>query len=593
MGGFLQSKTENRTRIHGQKRKFDDDSSDSYKELDSSIEGVLRTKDGGKFQINRNLLARQCPFFKALFGGNFGDGTDVLLRGIDSETLESILVYLYTGTIQLNEENATDILVASDYLLIDPLLQKSRSFVLKEMTTTNCVPLFLTVWRIEGLSILNNCHRFIVIHFEEFVSESEEIGCLPLAALKNFLKEKSLNISSERTVWNAIVKWIKFDLSDRLKFVPELLRYISLEDLDNPLMNDIISHNMIQENNFCQDLIFSELQQTEQLQNFRQILISKSNMTASRIPTNSHLIIYNCIEHSSFEKNIYITWDGEIDYWLKLGRVHFFPDYIFQLDRYVYMFDTTINISLAFDIFHKKCLPMTPIYQSRCYYSVVSVKGFIYIMGGRYNHLYNIEDIERFDPRTGKWKLVSRMVPMSLSNAVALNGYIYAIGYNRDVTNPKMMIQVYDPASDRWSSVSAPRLFKPEITAFAFGGQLYIIAGKTFGCVSRSIEKYDPVKDVWIPMPDLPFAYRTPRAVVLNDVLIVYEEHIVYRSCGKKTPPVYWVPENRTWNTIQDSSPLQMIRLFKICTITESNVIKFFAKQNRKQSKSWVKSPLA
>ncbi|GBO05292.1 hypothetical protein AVEN_8056-1 [Araneus ventricosus] len=173
-----------------QKRKIVDDSSDSCKELDSFRHGVLRTENGGKFKIYRNLLAQQCSFFKALFCVNFGDDTNNLWKGIDTKTLDSILVYLYMRTIHLNEWNATDILVASDYLLIDPLLQKNRSFVLREITPTNCGPLFLAAWRIESLGILNNCHRFIVIHFEEVVSHSEEIGSLPLEVLKKFLIEK-------------------------------------------------------------------------------------------------------------------------------------------------------------------------------------------------------------------------------------------------------------------------------------------------------------------------------------------------------------------------------------------------------------------
>ncbi|GBN78117.1 hypothetical protein AVEN_74259-1 [Araneus ventricosus] len=97
-----------------------------------------------------------------------------------------------------------------------------------------------------------------------------------------------------------------------------------------------------------------------------------------------------------------------------------------QLDRYVYMFKTSTpaHLSLAFDMFDEKCLPMTPIYESRCCYSV---SGYIYIMGGFNEHFNRIEDIERFDPRTGKWELISRMIPMSLSKTVSLNGYICAI----------------------------------------------------------------------------------------------------------------------------------------------------------------------
>ncbi|GBL98878.1 Kelch-like protein 38, partial [Araneus ventricosus] len=190
---------------------------DPYKELDSFSDGVLITEDGSKFKIHRNLLASRCPFFKALFCGDFADGTEVLLKGIDAEILDSILVYLYTGTVHLNEENVTDVFVAADYLLIDPLMQECRSFLLTLMTPTNCFSLFMAAWSIERLGILNDCYRFIVINFEEVVSHSEDIGSLHFEALKRILRNKSLNISEERTVWNAIVNWVEFDLPKRLQ----------------------------------------------------------------------------------------------------------------------------------------------------------------------------------------------------------------------------------------------------------------------------------------------------------------------------------------------------------------------------------------
>ncbi|GBO40368.1 hypothetical protein AVEN_273176-1 [Araneus ventricosus] len=295
--------------------------------MNSSGDEFLITEDGGKFKISRNVLAERCSYFQAVFFGDFGDGTDVLLKGIDTETLENILVYLYSGNIHLNEKNATDILVVSDYLLIKPVVQKSSSFALKEMTSTICVPQFLAAWGIERLGTFNICHRFIVIHFQEVVSLYEEIGIIPLEALKTVLREKSLNASDEKAVWNVFVRWIQFDLIDRVQFVPELLKYISLEDADKPLLNDVICHNLIKENNFCKKLIFSELQDADHLQNFRQFL-NTNNMTGLRISTNIHLIFHHCIKTFSSDKNIYLTFDGELDYWRKVGSVEYFPDYI-------------------------------------------------------------------------------------------------------------------------------------------------------------------------------------------------------------------------------------------------------------------------
>ncbi|GBN09313.1 hypothetical protein AVEN_9150-1 [Araneus ventricosus] len=188
------------------------------------------------------------------------------------------------------------------------------------------------------------------------------------------------------------------------------------------------------------------------------------------------------------------------------------------------------------------------------------------------------------------------MFPMFFPTAVALNGYIYAKGYDYDVvrTNCIIMVQVYDPSSDRWSFVSAPRLTKLEIiTAIAYREHLYPICGEILCCSPGSIENYCPVKDVWIPMPDLPVPYLAPRAIVLNDVLIVHEADLGRIILDETSSPVSWNPENRNWHIIQESSPLHMIQLFKFCTITVLNVLKRIAKRNRQQSHNFVKSPLA
>ncbi|GBM16719.1 hypothetical protein AVEN_217980-1 [Araneus ventricosus] len=68
-------------------------------------------------------------------------------------------------------------------------------------------------------------------------------------------------------------------------------------------------------------------------------------------------------------------------------------------------------------------------------------------MGDVFDDFNAIRDIERFDQSTEKWELVSSRVPMSLPEPVAMNGYIYAIGYVRGKSNPIIMIQIYDPAS--------------------------------------------------------------------------------------------------------------------------------------------------
>ncbi|GIY06627.1 kelch-like protein 21 [Caerostris darwini] len=573
-----------------QPRFADVAASDPYKQLRTFADAVLRTEDGGQFKIHRILLAQRSVYFRALFCGDFPCGPDVLLRGIDGQTLEDVLVYLYTGTVALDQGNALDVMVAADYLLVDPLLQESRSFALREMSPYNCVAVFLTAWRIERLGILDRCYRYMVVHFEEVVQCCSDFGELPLEALQKFLEQKSLNISGERTVWNAIVKWTEFRPHERVHLVPELLKWMNLEDMDETLVEEILSHPTVDNNLFCNDLILPA-HSSKLLRNFQSTLGPKCFMSGSRCPTKLYLIAYYIVSYKGTNTELYLTCDGEIDFWRKIATFNSCPEYLVQLGHHVYMFDTWITKSVAFDILEEKCVPMTPLSKGRCRYSVVCIGDYIYVIGGVFE-AQGEEDIERFDPSTGKWDLISRMVPMALCDAVAMDGHIYAIGDVGGDYNPTMMVQVYDPSCDTWSSVQAPKLVRHDFAAVAFRGHLYLIGGEAWDHALKTTEEYDPVQDAWMSLPDLPAAYIIPKAIVLKDVLIVYEENMEYRSCNVTTPPVCWDVENRKWHVISESSPLYMVHLYQFCTITEPKVVERIVKRNRHQDNKWVKSYL-
>ncbi|GBM14246.1 hypothetical protein AVEN_167327-1 [Araneus ventricosus] len=272
-------------------------------------------------------------------------------------------------------------------------------------------------------------------------------------------------------------------------------------------------------------------------------MTSQSKITGFRIPNEVHLIFYNCIEYGGLGKNIYITWDDETDYWRKIGTLHFPSEYFIQLDHNIYISDDWIQESIVFDLFAEIWSPLPLTNKRQRFRSVVKVNGFLYAIGGGTLSEY----VEKFDPRTGKWELVSSLDGICVSKAVALNGKIYAIGSD----SGESIMQVYDPAIDSWSTVSAPSL-SSIVIAIVYEEHLFVIGGD---CAHRIMIKYEPVKDIWVPTQDLPIAYSFPRAVILNEVLIVYDEELVYKSRMRRKNPIFWDPENQTWNLIQEQSP--------------------------------------
>jgi len=66
----------------------------------------METDDGRIFYGQKVVLASASPYFLAMFTNfNERDNDHVLIKGIDSTSLELLIHYIYTGKITVNEEN--------------------------------------------------------------------------------------------------------------------------------------------------------------------------------------------------------------------------------------------------------------------------------------------------------------------------------------------------------------------------------------------------------------------------------------------------------------------------------------------------------
>ncbi|GBN51135.1 hypothetical protein AVEN_88570-1 [Araneus ventricosus] len=117
---------------------------------------TLQTDDGKTFRIHRLVLPQRSEYSRALFGFHLNQETTVI-SNVDSKILESLLLYVYTGIITLNEKNVIDWMFASDYLLLDDLLKICGSFAIQNMASTNCLSFLSIAWQIDRLAIFEDC----------------------------------------------------------------------------------------------------------------------------------------------------------------------------------------------------------------------------------------------------------------------------------------------------------------------------------------------------------------------------------------------------------------------------------------------------
>ena len=97
------------------------------------------------------LLCGCSPYFNTLFGSNHwdvkskekNDNQDdqdrIHVGGVSSSSLRCLIDFMYHGEIEITEENAADILVAPDLLLMDRLKEAICKFIQTIICAANCV----------------------------------------------------------------------------------------------------------------------------------------------------------------------------------------------------------------------------------------------------------------------------------------------------------------------------------------------------------------------------------------------------------------------------------------------------------------------
>ncbi|XP_055938204.1 kelch-like protein 3 [Argiope bruennichi] len=487
--------------------------------------------------------------------------------------------------------------MASSVLKVKDLFKLCRSFALKKMTTKNCLRFFTVAWDIKDLQLLESCFRFIQIHFEEVLMDSREyVADLPFDSLLRFLGDRNLNVTSEKTIWKAIVTWSETETLEKLRFVPRLLSVLNLDEIDEEFAKEILDHPIIKHNPFCDEMNNAILKSSPSsnrdsfIAHIRRDQNFISDIYNCRMPLNLNFISYYSTLKESPSIKLYLTYDDKLDIWRQVGDIDFWPDSLIQIKERIYMFNSLENRSLAFDALSCSLIQVRPSPFPRFHYHVVAVGNSIYAVGGATEREESTSLLECYDPFFDSWEIMKPMIPMILWEAIIMGRFIYAIGEDVTANLPTMMVQVYDSDFCSWRSVSAPKVYRQEFAVASFGGQLYVIGGHSpFNCL-KSVEIYEPASDTWRDLPDLPFSYVLPKAVVLDGKVFVYEDLFKGKRYGTVHPPIYFDEGRQNWATVEPGSPLIDIHLYQFCSLEGSDVLKELVVNNRRPGISWSNS---
>jgi Kelch motif/Dockerin type I domain len=120
-----------------------------------------------------------------------------------------------------------------------------------------------------------------------------------------------------------------------------------------------------------------------------------------------------------------------------------------------------------------------------------------------------IDVLEAYDTITDEWTTLAPMPRVrDHFRAEIIDGKFYAVsGRDTTITATFSFADVYDIAADRWSSVAAMPTARGGYASAVLEGRLLIIGGEGDGPpngVFPNVEEYDPRRNVWRRLADLP-----------------------------------------------------------------------------------------
>ena len=168
------------------------------------------------FPAHSHVLSAASDYFRALFSLQVKENESNLveLNEMKSTTIAEILQFVYTGEATICSSNAQDFVVASDYLIIPSLKSKASQFMEESMNASNCLAM-------ESFASQYNCDSLrqaaIKYKFQHFIAvvKSDDFLSLDFDKVRKLMCEDELNISEEEEVYEAVMAWVKHDLSSR------------------------------------------------------------------------------------------------------------------------------------------------------------------------------------------------------------------------------------------------------------------------------------------------------------------------------------------------------------------------------------------
>ncbi|CAM5088528.1 unnamed protein product [Eretmochelys imbricata] len=484
-----------------------------------------------EFEIpcHRNVLAASSPYFKAMFCNNFKESCQakVNLKGIDSNILYQIVLYVYTGEILITPENVLYLMEATSMLQYIKLFQACSLYLQDQLTPENCLSM-LRLSEILNCQNLNKKAKEMALKYFPEVASSEDLKELCALELIDYLGDDEL-CGEEEQVFETLMVWIRHDLQARQGYIQDLFKKVRLQYVHPTFLFHFIANNsLIQSSPACRSILESARRQMFSLYSTSTPDIKPMWHVPRRYSYQEFLIIVGGRKDNQTTTRDVLLYDERTNQWLSLAKhpVRLYKASAVSLHSNIYVLggmpvscekslvsDNVYIFSLKLNQWRLVEHMLVPRYSHRS----IAYKNYIFSIGGIGEKQEILNSMERYDSIYNIWENMANMPVAVLHPAVAAKDQrIYLFGGEDIMQNPVRLIQVYHISRNMWFRMETRMVKNVCAPAVLIGDRIIIVGGYT-----RRIIAYDTKANKFVKCADMKDRRMHHGAAVIKNKLYV------------------------------------------------------------------------
>ena len=487
------------------------------------------------------------------------------LGGVTAASLEKIINFIYSGSMQLSSTTLIDILNTANHLQIPTVLNLCSDYIISEINFSNAEEL-IQIADIYALNkVIDHFNKKLLQQFDSFAPTPLFLST-PFETLKLYLEDNRLKTSTEYNLINYIAEWLKKD-NKRLQYTSELMSCVrtgliakaSLQQ-GHPLLTLIPGLKSF----FDIGLKFHE----ELLTHHPKSLISNQ----VRSDTKSLVLVFQNSTPRPFE--IVAYEEASSKYYRLSGDSYASRDCrVAEVENFLYIFrvvdsggGANINSLVRFDPRHLSLVVLNPCKHVRIDSVILASNSKIYCFGGlidlpqENSGITIIKSVDVYDVYSNSWSDLASLPEAIYGHAgcvfegkIYLSGGVTPSSNNQAVSN---MVE-YDIQNNTYaikcSMTYSRRLHEME----ALNGHIFVLGGigsHTFDQQRNTIaiEKYSIANDEWTCLSVTLAGRSVGHFIVFNqNILSLGREH----RRAKEDDILSYNYEKDKWNSFAKAPP--------------------------------------